>query len=66
MSAAEQPERSELESVDWGTLALLAAWRAEDATEDLDELREADEEILAFKKSMNENRAAVGAEPIFP
>ena len=53
-------------SVDTATLELLAAWKAEDATTDPEKLREADEEIAAFKKAMNENRAATGAQPLFP
>lgn len=35
-------------SVDTGTLELLAAWRAEDATTDPERLREADEDVAAF------------------
>ena len=53
-------------SVDTATLELLAAWTAEDATSDPEKLREADEEIAQFKKAMNENRAGVGARPLFP
>lgn len=52
-------------SIDKATLELLAAWKAEDATSDPERLREADEEIAEFKKAMNENRAAVGARPLF-
>ena len=52
--------------VDNATLQLLAAWKAEDATSDPEKLREADEEIAEFKKAMNENRASVGARPLFP
>ena len=36
--------------VDTVTLELLAAWKAEDAMTDPEKLREADEEIVAFKK----------------
>jgi hypothetical protein len=52
--------------MDTATLELLAAWKAEDATTDPEKLREADEEIAAFKKAMNENRAATGARLLFP
>jgi hypothetical protein len=52
-------------SVDTATLALLAAWKAEDATTDPEKLREADEQIAEFKNAMNENRAATGARPLF-
>ncbi len=53
-------------SIDTATLELLAAWKAEDATTDPEKLREADEEVAAFKKAMNENRAATGARLLFP
>ena len=47
--------------IDTATLDLLAAWKAEDATNDPEKLREADEEITEFKKAMNENRSTSGA-----
>ncbi len=53
-------------SVDTATLELLAAWKAEDATTEAEELRQADEEVAEFKKAMNENRAATGARLLFP
>jgi len=53
-------------SIDAATLALLAAWKAEDATTDPEKLREADEEVAEFKKAMNENRSATGARLLFP
>jgi hypothetical protein len=53
-------------SVDTATLELLAAWKAEDATSDLEKIHEADREVAEFKKAMNENRAAVGARLLFP
>jgi hypothetical protein len=52
------PLLSTMGSVDTDTLALLAAWRAEDATTDPEKLREAVEHIAEFKKAMNKNRAA--------
>jgi hypothetical protein len=51
---------------DTATLELLAAWKVEDATADPEKLRQADEEIVAFKKAMNETRAASGARLLFP
>jgi hypothetical protein len=53
-------------SVDTATLELLAAWKAEDATTDKEKLRQADEEVAAFKKAMKENRVAAGARLLFP
>jgi hypothetical protein len=60
------PQVSAQGSIDTATLELLAAWKAEDATTDPEKLREADEQIAEFKKSMNENRAATGARLLFP
>jgi hypothetical protein len=53
-------------SVDTATLELLAAWKAEDATTDPEKIRAADEEVDAFMKAMNENRAATGERLLFP
>ena len=52
--------------IDTATLELFAKWRAEDATDDPEELRAAEEELAEFKKAMNENRAATGARLLFP
>lgn len=61
----EPPPPMPVGSVDTATLELLAAWKAEDATTD-PELRQADEEVVEFKKAMNQNRAAAGARLLFP
>jgi hypothetical protein len=53
-------------SIDTATLELFAKWRAEDATDDPEELRAAEQELAEFKKAMNENRAAPGARLLFP
>jgi len=53
-------------AIDTGTLELLAAWKAQDATTAPEKLREADEEVAEFKKAMNANRAATGARLLFP
>jgi hypothetical protein len=55
-----------MDCIDRATLELFATWKAEDATLDPEKLREADEEVAAFKKAMNENRAATGARLLFP
>jgi hypothetical protein len=54
------------EAVDTATLDLLAAWRLEDATDNLDELRAAERELSEFKKAMNETRTLAGELPIYP
>ena len=42
--------------IDTATLELLASWRAQDATNNPDEVRAAEQELAEFKKMMNENR----------
>jgi hypothetical protein len=59
------PQVSGSDPIDTATLEMFAAWKAEDATTDLDKLRQADEEIAEFKKAMNDNRAASGARLLF-
>jgi hypothetical protein len=46
------------------TLALLQSWVDQDATDDLEEIREAEAELEAFKRAMNANRA--GESPLYP
>jgi len=54
------PQPSTPGSIDTATLELLASWRAQDATDNPDELRAAEQELAAFKKAMNENRENAG------
>ena len=57
------PQSSTPGSIDTATLELLASWRAQDATDNPEELRAAEQELAAFKKAMNENRDNAG-EPV--
>ena len=50
-------------SIDTATLELLASWRAQDATDNPEELRAAEQELAEFKKSMNGNRTS-SSEPL--
>ncbi len=50
----------------WMMLRLRRDEVGADVTTDPDKLREADEEIAALEKAMNENRAATGAQLLFP
>jgi hypothetical protein len=54
------------DKVDRATLELLAAWRAEDATTDPEEIRAAADELAEFKRSMNESRVSAGEPPLYP
>jgi hypothetical protein len=60
------PEAPEPETSEDRTLALLAQWRAEDTTDDPEELARRDAELVEFKANLNANRAATGEEPLFP
>jgi hypothetical protein len=53
-------------AIDTETLELLEAWAREDATDDPEELRAAQQELDDFKKAMNENRAACGERILYP
>ena len=41
-------------------IAMLRQWVVEDATDDPEEIRKADEEVQELKRNMNANRAATG------
>jgi len=60
------PRQPNARPIDTATLELLARWKAQDATDDPEELRAAEQELAAFKKSMNENRTRAGAPPLYP
>jgi len=47
-------------------IALLDKWIQEDATDDPEEIRQAEEELAEFKRNMNANRAATGERLAFP
>lgn len=52
--------------IDTVTMELLAQWRREDATDDPEMIREAEQELAEFKRAMNENRVLSGETPLFP
>jgi plasmid stability protein len=53
------------ESID-RTLKLFAQWEAEDATDDPDEIRRAEEELAELKAGLNAPRATAGSRLLFP
>jgi hypothetical protein len=53
-------------TVDTATLELLKSWRLQDATDNPEEVRAAEEEITAFKRAMNENRIVAGEPLLYP
>ena len=60
---APQPE--DPSPIDYATIALLKKWREEDATDDPELIRIAEEELAEFKRAMNENTTSAG-EPLSP
>lgn len=44
---------------------LLDKWRAEDTTDDPEELERLNREYMEFKAAMNQNRADTGEEPVY-
>ena len=53
-------------SIDTATLDLLEAWRLQDATDDPEQRRAAEQELTEFKKTMNENRTLSGEPLLYP
>ncbi len=47
-------------------IALLKSWREQDATDDPEEIRKAEEELAEFKRNMNANRATTGERLVYP
>ena len=50
-------------AIDTATLELLQGWRLQDATDNPEEVRAAEQELTEFKRAMNENRTLAG-EPL--
>jgi hypothetical protein len=64
--AAPIPHRPDSASVDTATLELLASWRRQDATENPETIRAAEQELIEFKRAMNESRTSTGERLLFP
>lgn len=48
------------------TMALMRSWLEEDATDDPEAIRAAEEELQEFKRGMNRARQEVGARLLYP
>ena len=48
------------------TMALMKSWLEEDATDDPEEIRAAEEELREFKRNMNLPRKETGARLLYP
>lgn len=60
------PTEGEGDARNAASIALLQSWLAEDATDDPDEIRRAEEELAEFKRNMNANRSATGERLLYP
>ena len=54
------------DSLDTATLEFLASWKRQDATDDPDERRAAEQELREFKKALNESRVLSGESLLYP
>lgn len=52
--------------INYALLELLAKWRAEDATDDPEQIRLAEQELDEFMNALNRNRIESGEPPLFP
>jgi hypothetical protein len=53
-------------SIDTATLELLERWRLQDATDDPEQLRAAEQELTEFKNAINKNRTLAGEPLLYP
>lgn len=68
-SAATMSAPSPADDVDShqdATIALLQSWIAEDFTDDPEEIRQAEQDLMEFKRNMNAPRKEAGARLLFP
>ncbi len=63
--ASEAP-KSSIDAENAAAIALLRSWREQDATDDPEEIRKAEQELEEFKRNINANRAATDDRPISP
>jgi hypothetical protein len=67
--AAAPPAPPQTPAIDTGrdpTIALMQAWLSEDATDDPQKIRAAEEELITFKRNMNAPRKEAGERLLFP
>ena len=58
----EQPKAQK----ETATMALMKSWLEEDATDDPEEIRAAEEDLREFKRNMNQPRKEAGARLLYP
>ena len=63
-TTSEQPTPV-IDAENQAAIDLLQSWMREDATDDPEEIRCAEEEVEQLKRNLNANRAATGERPVF-
>lgn len=66
LSPQPRPIPPTTSEIDRATLLLLNSWRAEDVTDDANEIRAAERELAEFKEAMNQSRILAGELPLYP
>ncbi len=56
----------EIDAKNAAAIAMLQSWIDEDATDDPEAIRQAEEELEELKRNLNANRAATGERLVFP
>ena len=65
-SPPPEPETRAVDAENAATIALLDSWLREDATDDPEEIRKAEEDLREFKRNMNAPRKENGERLLFP
>ncbi len=59
-------EQPAIDTENAAAIALLKLWKEQDATDDPEEIRKAEEELAEFKRNMNANREATDERLVYP
>ena len=62
---AQAPESPVIDEENAAAIAQLKAWMREDATDNPEVIREAEEDLAEFKRNMNANRALTGDHTVY-
>jgi hypothetical protein len=59
------PQTPEISDRNRAAIAILQSWRDEDKTDDLEEVRRAEDELAEFKRNIDANRVESGDHPVY-
>jgi hypothetical protein len=66
LARAESEATPIIDAENTAAIALLKSWREQDATDNPEEIRRAEEELAEFKRNLNANREATGERTVYP